>query len=325
MRAVHILTRIPGLGASVQQLMPAVTVVDHSASVEEESMKPLEQFAGLAEAEVLLADPDLAAQVINKLPKLQWLQCTWAGVDRIMDSVAERPAARITRFGGAFGPAMAEYVIGQIIARERNFELMREQQKKVYWWQAPFRSYRLLSTLSIGILGTGDIGKEIARICKLFGMKVWAMVRTIPTERKEYIDEYRTNDGLAEILSACDYICSVLPNTVETRGLLNGTLLKNCMPKKAVFINVGRGSVICTDDLLTALKEGWIAAAILDVFEREPLPGDCELWRLPNVVLTPHVASMSMSWQVSDVFANNYERFTADEPLRYLVDWEKKY
>nr|XP_006822268.1 PREDICTED: putative D-3-phosphoglycerate dehydrogenase-like [Saccoglossus kowalevskii] len=181
------------------------------------------------------------------------------GVDAILDKLdrsRELPKFKLSRYAGVFGPHMAEYVIGSIIARERSFHLLKKDQEKCEW-NRPLRSeYRLLSTLSIGILGAGDIGLEIARVCKAFGMTVWGLVRhnLPPEKRSQYINHYRQMSMLPELLENCDYVCNVLPSTKQTIGLLNGNVLESCKAKKSVFINVGRGNIITEESLVNAMK-----------------------------------------------------------------------
>lgn len=111
------------------------------------------------------------------------------------------------------------------------------------------------------------------------------MTYSTPKERLSYLDEHRTIDGLQDILENCDYIINILPSTPITEGLLNGTILQHCKAKNTIFINIGRGSVIKEADLINALEQKWISAAILDVFEKEPLPKESKLWNFPQVIM----------------------------------------
>ena len=158
--------------------------------------------------------------------------------------------------------------------------------------------YRLLSELSIGILGLGDIGKEIARACKALGMRVWGVGRQEKQEKNPNVDHYRTLKCLPEVLQSCDYFCNVLPDTSATRNLLSGNTLECGKEKSPVFINLGRGNVIDEASLVNALQKGWISGAILDVFENEPLPKESPLWDMPQVTITPHNAAVTYPYQV---------------------------
>lgn len=125
----------------------------------------------------------------------------------------------------------------------------------------------------------------MAEKLKLFGATIWGMTRNTPKEKLSYVDEYRTIDDLQDILKNCDYIINILPSTQNTDGLLNGTVLQHCKAKNTVFINIGRGSVIREADLINALEQKWISAAILDVFEKEPLPKESKLWNFSQVIM----------------------------------------
>ena len=164
--------------------------------------------------------------------------------------------------------------------------------------------YRSLSELTIGILGLGDIGQEIAKYCTSMKMTVNAIRRTHPATKLPYVDECFCLENLSECLKNCDYLCSVLPSTPSTKGLLSGSVLESCKEKKTVLINVGRGDVIRSEEILQALNNQWIGGAILDVFEEEPLPKDSALWTHPEVTITPHVAGLSPRSQVKLVYKN---------------------
>ena len=159
--------------------------------------------------------------------------------------------------------------------------------------------HRSLFELTIGILGFGDIGKEIANCCKSMRMTVKAIHRTVPATKIPFVDESFSIEELPKFLQQCDYICNVLPSTPSTKGLLSGDILENCKERKTVFINIGRGDVISCDSILNALNNQWIGGAILDVFEEEPLPSDSALWTHPQVTITPHIAGFTSDNQVN--------------------------
>ncbi|XP_028405327.1 uncharacterized protein LOC114527826 isoform X2 [Dendronephthya gigantea] len=256
------------------------------------------------------------------------MQSTFAGVNPIVDQLQQDtppPTFVLTRLGGVFGPPMAEYVIGHIIARERKFSLSRKYQQDKTWGSWKKFIHRPLSELTIGILGFGDIGKEIAKYCKSMKMTVNIVHRTVPATKSSFVDESFSIEELPKFLQQCDYICNVLPSTPSTRGLLSGNILENCKEKKTVLINIGRGDVISCDSILNALNNQWIGGAILDVFKEEPLPNDSELWTHPQVTITPHIAGLTRKNQVIDSFKENFELFKEGKPMKYVVDWSKGY
>lgn len=273
----------------------------------------------IARAEIILADPPLIAHHLDQAEQLKWLQSTWAGVDEIFRKSSHRDYL-LTRVQGLFGPLMAEYILGHIIARERGVVTLADQQRDRIW--RPEVRYRRLSTLTLGILGLGDIGTTVAKAAKAFGMTVWGL-RTRDEPMPE-VDRIFTPDRLDEFLAGPDYLANTLPSTPITQDLLSGGILQVCQPA-AVFMNVGRGDIVDEASLVTAIREGWIAGAVLDVFPEEPLPPESPLWNLPNVTITPHVAAYSFPDVVADIFATNLVRYQAGESLLYQVDWERGY
>lgn len=120
---------------------------------------------------------------------------------------------------------------------------------------------------------------------KNFGAKIWGLTRTQSSpEALKILDEHRTTNNLPDLLKNCDYIISLMPATPETDGLLNGNMLEHCREKETVFMSLGRGNIIKEIDLVNALEKKWISAAILDVFEVEPLPETSQLWHIPQVI-----------------------------------------
>ncbi len=224
---------------------------------------------------------------------------------------------------------MSEYVLGHIIAHERNFKGTYKSQEKSFWnEEIKFHQNRLLNSLSISILGVGEIGKHVAKICKGFGMTVYGLVtKEVPDgEKLSCIDKYYSSrDDLPEILHQSDYVCSILPKTPQTNRILSNGILENCKDRKTILINIGRGNIILESEIISALESGWIGGAILDVFNEEPLPKANKLWSFPNVVITPHCSGLSMAHDVAEVFVKNLQMFENGEELKNTVDWEKGY
>lgn len=209
---------------------------------------------------------------------------------------------------------MADYVCSHILARERNtgHYLKLQQAKK---WDGAHPSYRLLNTLSIGIMGVGEIGKEIAVVCQAMGMTVSGMVRNKPAADDAVVGmTYYTTDELHLMLQSSDYVVNVLPSTPHTTGLLNNGMLANCKPKMSCLINVGRGDIVHETELLRAIADNELGGAVLDVFQTEPLPETSRLWDTESVVITPHVAAISFPEDVATAFAANMERYQQGDP-----------
>ena len=272
----------------------------------------------IVECDLILGAPKLIAPVLNSARRLQWLQSTWAGVDALV-----RPPLRtdyqLTGVKNIFGPHMSEYVFAYILVRERNiFEIHANQQRRV-WDEV---AYKPLVGKKIGICGLGSIGRDIARTAAHFGMTVWGYrQKDVSTG---HVDRLFVGDRFYDFLSGPDYIVITLPLTDDTHYMFNERAFA-AMQHTAVVINVGRGSVVDERNLIKALKNKAIGGAVLDVFEKEPLPEESPLWSLPNVIITPHISAYSFADEIVNIFIDNYRRYTAGQPLKYVIDFKKGY
>ncbi|GAB1603349.1 uncharacterized protein LOC115216705 [Argonauta hians] len=326
---VHVFTEIKQLLNIVQTALPNTKVVDVSPLLSSNSESKVSKNQ-LSEVEILLADPKLISKSLHLFPALKWLHSTWAGVEVLMTEIDVKnpPNFLFTRSGDGFGPAITEYIIGYIIARERDFFGMMECQQKISWQTQEYLKFFNTSQVTIGILGVGQIGKHVAKTCKFLGMTTWGLVSSDAEDRKSQypdIDYLCTSSNVGQLLSSCDYVCNILPSTQHTRGLLSGDVLAACKNRKTTFINVGRGDVIDDESLIKAIKSSWIDGAVLDVFNTEPLPPDSPLWTLPNVIITPHIASPSTPQSVSKAFLENLNQFSKGEKMKFEVNWTKNY
>ncbi|GLE11355.1 hypothetical protein PINS_up023735 [Pythium insidiosum] len=233
---------------------------------------------------------------------------------------------------------MAQYVLGWIVAVERQFFAAREFQLRREWASAQLE-YRPFGELTVGVLGFGDIGQSIGRLLKAAGFRVLGFKRSVNVLEATTDGgdpngasagaagfsvgdaAHRVTSNLQHVLEQSDVLVNVLPSTEATRGLLHDGNLPLCARRKPLFINVGRGDVVSEAALLTALDRRWISRAVLDVVATEPLPVASALWSHANVHVTPHVAAKSFPSDVADVFVDNLNRFLAREPLRFRVNW----
>ena len=281
----------------------------------------------LENAEVVIGDPPFVGNNLPLLKNAKWVHSFYAGVDSIVSAAdsSQPPRFTLTRHvGTSFGQQMGEYVLAQIVARERNlFSIEADMQHRKWQWKT--EAPRTLPSLSIGILGVGHIGKRIAEMCKSMGMKVWGLTRTSTTENLSCIDHSCQLPELSKLLESCDYVCNMLPDTPQTKGVLNGDTLKHCASKKSVFINIGRGSIVSEAALIHAIDEGWLGGAILDVYENEPLPLDSPLWNVPSITLTPHMSGCGSISDFVSVFLDNLHRYLNKQPLKYTVDLSRGY
>ncbi|XP_070576590.1 glyoxylate/hydroxypyruvate reductase A-like isoform X2 [Ptychodera flava] len=285
----------------------------------------------LRETEVLVCENTfvrLFPSFVKYVPKLKWMHYNVAGIDSIFKAWEGEcpPHFIITRSPGFSGIEMADYVIGHVIARERKFKEMARCQEDCIW-NTEFCNFRRVSELTIGILGVGDIGSQIAKQCKNHGMTVWGLVKHehLIRERTSHVDVYKFSAELEQLLAECDYICNVLPSTSSTRGLLSGKMLSACAKKKSVFINIGRGDIIDEESIVSAIRNGWISAAILDVLPVEPLPATSQLWKMPEVTITPHMATCFHVPFICQRFKDNYQKFVRGEEMNHVVSWQSEY
>ncbi|BFZ10676.1 hypothetical protein BsWGS_13715 [Bradybaena similaris] len=290
---------------------------------------------GVEDIEYLIAHCPILLEVLSRPNnKLKWAQCSSAGVDAFFsdcNNLEISPDFIMTRTSGSEkGQMIAEYVVAHILARERSLNLLAEKQKQaIYDKNVP--NYRMLSDLSIGILGLGNIGLEVARFCKALNMTVWAAVRDERLASGEplsqHVDYYRPMSRLNELLQECHYLACILPSTPETKFLLSGDVLEPCKQKKTVLINTGRGDLIDDTSLINAINQGWLGGAILDVFNQEPLPSDSPLWTLPGVTITPHISCLSKNAasMVAKSYVDNVVRYLNGQQLLNQVDFSKGY
>lgn len=277
----------------------------------------------MGSAEVVIGEP--RTERIREAKNLKFVQMTWAGAD-IYTRGGFPQGIKIANASGAFGPVIAEYVIGAILCVYRRFPEYIENQKVCIWRDAG--AERTIEGKTALILGTGDIGSNIAKRLSAFGTKNIGIRRT--GAPAQYFDEIHTLSDIDSLLPHADLVIGCLPNTKETGHILNYDRL--CLMKSdALFINVGRGSLIDTDALIRALEERRIAGAILDVLENEPLAADSPLWKMPNVLITPHISGRGFGHdpetekKVWDICLENLRRYIAGEDIINEVDMNLGY
>lgn len=279
---------------------------------------PSEAAELTGEAEILYAwkfPPHLYA----KAGGLRWLQVMGAGVDWAL--APEVPArVVVTRAPGIFGPWMAEYVVGWCSWVTQRTETYREAQRQRRWLDHVLPDRLLGKTLAV--VGLGDIGRAVARAARVLGMRVIGVSRSGRLAR-EADRVYRVGQ-LARALGEADFVVVLLPLTPETTGIIGGDALAAMKPT-AWLVNIARGAVVNETALLEALEQRRIAGAILDVFAAEPLPPHHPLWRMDNVVITPHISGPSTPEEIAPVFNDNLARYLAGKPLRHVVDRTRGY
>jgi phosphoglycerate dehydrogenase-like enzyme len=277
----------------------------------------------LREAEVIygLRFPE---NILERAPHLKWVQTLSAGVDRLLGTRLWQSDVILTNVSGIHAIPMREHVLGVMLMLMRRAPIyFANKQNKVWKRHVPDQLYGK----TLGVVGLGRIGEMIARAAKAFDMRVVATRRSATKgETSPVADVIYPSDKLVEMLAESDFVVVSVALTDKTRKLIGEKELRAMKPT-AYMINIARGSVIDEAALTRALKEGWIAGAGLDVFEKEPLPQDSELWTLPNVIITPHAAGLMPDYdaRATEVFCENLRRYLAGKPLMNVIDRARGY
>ncbi len=283
--------------------------------------------ASLAAARVLLRGglpASVLDHVLGRCPSLEWIHSFSAGVERVATPTVRARDLIVTNARGVFSRPIAEYVVMMSLAITRRLPQLLELQHERTW--QPLRG-RELGGLTVGIVGYGSIGSDIARLLAPFGSTVIA-TRRRPDRGTAGVDgvELMGLDRLDELLRRSDIVVVAAPLTDDTAGLIGAPQLQE-MREHAWLINIARGRLLDELALRRALTSGWIGGAVLDVFNEEPLPADSPLYDTPNLIITPHT-----SWSSDRVverslalFVENLERFAAGTPLENVVDLEAGY
>lgn len=311
------MTGILILSADASDYLPFLQAIADSGielTVAETADLARERYSG---QEIMLAQPDMAAQVLDRLPAIHWVQSTWAGVTPLLDT--GRSDYILTGVKNTFGPEMAEYVLGYLLAHEIKILERLGRQAGRSWWDQPSGS---LQGKTLGIMGAGSIGSHIASMARPFGLAVTGFNRT--GRPVAGFDRVYSTDQLDDFLSEPDYLVCVLPDTPDTRGLLGADAFRMMKPE-CLLVNVGRGTLLDEEALARALYAGELAGAVLDVFCREPLPSESPLWNAPGLIVTGHVAARSWPRDIAAIFRENYRRYCAGEALEYLIDFKRGY
>ena len=276
----------------------------------------------------------------EQAPRLRWIQLHSAGINHLLGKpILAAEDVAITTASGIHATPIAEHCLAMMLAFSYSLPHFQRRQAAAEW----DRSARESDTLrgqTLGIVGYGSIGRELARLADCLGMTVVAMRRDLrqPAAAARYMEpglgdpqaEIPTRlyppQALASMLGVCDFIALTLPLTAGTQQLVDAAVLEAMKPN-AVLINVSRGAVVDEAALITALAAERIAGAALDVFEEEPLPGSSPLWGLDNVIITPHIAGNTRRYheKAAALFSENLRRYLHNEPLLNLYDRNRGY
>jgi phosphoglycerate dehydrogenase-like enzyme len=258
-------------------------------------------------------------------PGIRWIHSRSAGLDNIWFPELVESDVVLTNGRGVFSAPLGEFVLAAILYFAKDFRRLIRNQMAERW--EPF-DIEEIAGQTVGIVGYGDIGRAVATRVRAMGMRVLATRRHIPNDDPKdpnsgdpLIDRYFRPDARCEMLARCDYVVTTAPLTEETRHMISEAEFAAMKPT-AVVINVGRGPVIDQSALVQALASKRIRGAALDVFEHEPLPAESPLYKLENVLLSPHCADHTATWQDDAMrfFLEQYARFEKGQPLQNIVN-----
>lgn len=279
-----------------------------------ESLEP----TWLAQTEALFCW-QLPQGLVAKMPQLAWVQNSGAGVDHLLAHPELPVQIPISRADGHFGFWMARYVCGHLLSEAQRLNECAQAQSQGIW--NPKLIPEDLGGKAVLVLGFGRIGRQIGRALRELGMEVTGLVRRARTDAEFPL---RTASDLPGLLPTARCLVLAAPSTNETRGLVNAALLRHGNSNLTI-INVGRGDLMAMEDLRTALDEGIIGHAILDVFPVEPLPADSPLWQHPRVTITPHHSGPSTPKDLIPDIIENLHRFAAGQSVLDAVDRQQGY
>jgi phosphoglycerate dehydrogenase-like enzyme len=278
----------------------------------------------------------------ERVPNLRWVQLYSAGVNQVHNQPLFKTEVIFTTASGVHSINIAEYVFTIVLAQFHRFPTMLEWQHKGEWppdlqSQTLFMPQELWQK-TIGIVGYGSIGRQVAHLASGFGMRILAMQRG--TDHRDHgfqfpgvgdpegslPERYYSPDQLHTMLSQSDIVVISVPLTSQTQGMFDKAAFQ-AMKSTAFLVNIARGDVCNETDLIQALREKQIAGAALDVFHQEPLPSNSPLWHLPNVFISPHISGLTPEYdkRVAMIFEENLRRYLAGEPLYNVVDKERGY
>lgn len=280
----------------------------------------------LPDADVVYLQKEFALELSEKMTpiiavskRLRWIHWGYAGLDSLRPFESLWKDLLITTSRGVMAETIADYVILVIQLLHREFpKVMKNQMNKV-WERWLFNNPR---GKTLGIIGLGSIGREVARKAKFFGMRVIGLVRR--PIALDHVDSIFLQTELREFLGESDIVVLCVPLTLETKGLIAEEALKWMNPK-SYLVNVARGKIVDEEALVKAIKSGHLAGAALDVFAKEPLSPESELWSLDNVIVTPHLSGPFLGFpeKVLDLFCENLERFLGGKDLINLLETKK--
>jgi len=338
MESFNILVVTPSFDRSMphadDEVLRRIASVSPKIKVKDGSTLTMAEFrgdnSGKKELDAMLAEADVLfgfvppQNIIARAPNLKWVQVTSAGVDRHRDTEIWRSKIPITGVSGIHATPIGEFVLSLMLMFVKNTPAGFLMKQTRQWQRYP--TYALRGK-TVGIVGLGHIGREVARLSKAFGMKVIATRRsTRQAGKARNVDLLLPQSRMKEMLAASDFVALSVPLTPETHHIIGEAELKAMQPT-AYLINIGRGNLINEAALIRALDEKRIAGAGLDVTAHEPLPKESRLWDFDNVILSPHVSGGMEDYMLraAELFCENLRRYMDGKKLLNLVDRKRGY
>lgn len=275
---------------------------------------------------------DVLLPPVNLVPNLRWVQFHYAGIDYVLDSqLSMKPEIILTSMSGASAVQEGEYILMMLLSLGHRLPELLLNQSKQEWPNDRWEKFipTELSNSTLGLIGYGSISREVARIVQPLNVKVLAIKRDVmhPSDEGYTIDGHGDPEGnyfhrlypieaIKSMLKECDFVVCTLPLTPETKGIIGDEVIRALKPG-AFFVHISRGGVVDENALAQALVEKRLSAAAVDVFAQEPLPASSPLWKIPNLVLTPHVSGFSPRYKerAGEMFIENLRRYLHEEPL----------
>lgn len=297
---------------------------DHTAPVERSPAQEADWQALLAQADILFDFDHSHHEDLPMLaPRLKWIQATSAGIGQFVKRCGyDATGWLLTTASGVHARPLAEFCLMAMLMFVKNYPLMQEQKRARHWQR--FNNTELRGK-TVGIIGLGRIGRDLAQVCHFFGMRVLACRRR-ETDPPSSVDKLYPPQKLDELLPQADFLVLCTPHTPATDGLLNAERIRRLKPG-AVLINIARGAIVDQAELTRALQDGRLAGAALDVTDPEPLPAEDPLWTLPNVIISHHSASTAdtENGKLTALFIRNLRHYLRGETLENLLDIDRMY
>ncbi len=311
-------------------LRPPRYAADHTGSPVERTPDQEAQWRGLLlDAEILFDFDQTHREDLPELaPNVRWIQASSAGIGQFVKRMAydrRMPGTVFTTASGVHAEPLAEFCLMAMLMFNKGLLRMIHDQERKHWERYAGTD---LVDRTLVIVGVGTIGRKIARIAKAFGMTVVGVKRSPGAADPASLNlhELYAPAALPDVLPRAEYLVLITPHTDETEKMIGAHELAS-LPQGAILINIARGALVDEAALIDALRSGHLRGAALDVFEEEPLPQSSPLWKMPNVLVSPHSGSTSdrENGRLTNLFCENLRRYLDGEPLLNVLDVERLY